>query len=83
MLNLIKTSIFGAFWGLDTHISDAKTDPFIHFGADLLVFLKQIGIQITEKTTSKIVPSPLAFGDFFLFLGYGSSDPNFCILEKK
>ena len=22
-------------------------------------------------------------GDFFFFLVYGSSDPNFCILEKK
>ena len=41
MLNLIKTSIFGLFlakivnFGLDPNIPDAKTDPFIPFGADL------------------------------------------------
>ena len=34
-------------FGLDLHISDAKTDPFIPFGADLFVSLSHIGIQIT------------------------------------
>ena len=55
MLNLIKTSILGAIFGkkkhvnfgLGPHISDAKTDPFIPFGADLFVYLSHIGIQIT------------------------------------
>ena len=43
MLNLIKISFFGAIFGkiinfgLDPHIPDAKTDPFIPFGADLMV----------------------------------------------
>ena len=54
MLNLIKTSIFGAIFGkkninigLDPHISDANTDSFIPFGADLFVNLNHISIQIT------------------------------------
>ena len=49
-----KTSIFGAIFlaknmnfGLDPNISDAKTDPFIPFGANLFVYLNHIGIQIT------------------------------------
>ena len=60
MLNFIKTSILGAIlakiinFGLDQHIFDAKTDPFIPFGANLFVYLKQIGIQIIEKITGKI-----------------------------
>ena len=53
MLSLIKTSILGPFlakhvnFGLDPHISDAKSDPFIPFGADFFVYLSHIGIQIT------------------------------------
>ena len=55
MLNFIKTSIFGAIFGkivnfgLDPHMFDAKTNPFITFGANLFVYLKHIGIQIIEK----------------------------------
>ena len=56
MLNLIKTSILGLFlakidnFGLDPYIFDAKTDPFIFWGANLfLYYLKHIGIQIIEK----------------------------------
>ena len=44
-----------ANFGLDPHIFDAKTGPFISFGANLFVYLKQIGIQIIEKITGKIV----------------------------
>ena len=61
MLNFIKTSILWLFWakivnfGLDPHIFDAKTDPFIPFGAILFVYLKHIGIQIIEEITGKIL----------------------------
>ena len=51
----------GQFWtklvnfGLDAHICDAKTEPFIHIGADLFVYLQYIGIQIIEnQITGKI-----------------------------
>ena len=60
MLNFIKTSIFWAIlakiinFGLDPHIFDAKTDPFIPFWANLFVYLKHKGIQIIEKITGKI-----------------------------
>ena len=53
LLNLIKIQLLGLFlaknfnFGLDPHISDANTDPFIRFGADLFVYLNHIGIQIT------------------------------------
>ena len=53
MLNFIKLQFWGLFlakivhFGLDPHTSDAKTDPFIPFGADLFVYLIHIGIQIT------------------------------------
>ena len=50
MLNFIKNFNFWqkkVNFGLDPHISDAKTDPFIPFGADLFVYLNHIGIQIT------------------------------------
>ena len=61
MLNFIKTSILGAIlakivnFGLDPHIFDAETDPFIPFWANLFVYmyLKHIGIQIIEKITGK------------------------------
>ena len=42
-------------FGLDLHIFDAKTDPFIPFGANLFVYLKHIGIQIIEKITGEIL----------------------------
>ena len=49
MLNLIKkTTIYGAIFakivkfGLDPHKSDAKTDHFIPFGADLFVYLNHL-----------------------------------------
>ena len=46
-------NFLGYFWQknfnfvLDPHISDAKTDPFIPFGADHFVYLNHIVIQIT------------------------------------
>ena len=61
MFNLIKTSILGAIlakivnFGLNPHIYDAKTDPFILSWVDLFVYLEYIGIQIIEKITGKIV----------------------------
>ena len=55
MLNFIKKNFI--FWGailakivnfgLDPHISNVKTEPFIPFRADLFVYLNHIGIQIT------------------------------------
>ena len=36
-------------FGSDTHISDAKMDPFITFGQDIFAYLKNIGVQIKEK----------------------------------
>ena len=59
--NLIKSSILGAIlakfvnFGLGPHIFDAKTDSFIPFGASFCVYLKDIGIQMIEKMTGKIV----------------------------
>ena len=35
-------------------ISDAKTDSFIPFGADLFVYSNHMGIQIIRKITGKI-----------------------------
>ena len=61
ILDFIKTSILGLFlakiynFGLDPHIFDGRTDPFIPFGANLFVYLKHIGIQIIEKITGKIL----------------------------
>ena len=55
VLNLRKLQFWGAIlakivnFGLDPHIFDAKTDPFVPFGANLFVYLKQIDIQIIEK----------------------------------
>ena len=54
MLNLTKTSYFGGYFlakivnfGLEPHVHDAKTDPFIPSGAAIFVYLNHIGIQIT------------------------------------
>ena len=54
MLNLTKTSISRVIFckknanlGMESHVPDAKTDPFIPFGADLFVYLNHIVIQIT------------------------------------
>ena len=62
MLNFIKTSIFWLFlakkqvnFGLEPHISDAKTDPFIRFGADHFVYLNHIGIHITYNVSGEII----------------------------
>ena len=46
---LAKTINFGS----DTHISDAKMDPFITFGKDIFAYLKNICVQIKEKRTGK------------------------------
>ena len=50
MLNLIKKMIFfGAKivnFGLDRHIFDAKTDPFIPFVPIFFLYFKHIRIQI-------------------------------------
>ena len=60
-LNFIKTSILGASFGkiinfgLDPHTFDAKTDPFISFGANLFVYLKHISIQTVGKITGTIL----------------------------
>ena len=40
-------------FGLHTHISDAKMNPFNTFGLDVLTYLKHIGVQIKEKITGK------------------------------
>ena len=55
MLNLTKTAILGAilgknrqFWVKPPYISEATTDPFLPFEADLFVYLKHIGIQIIK-----------------------------------
>ena len=42
-------------FGLEPHIYDATTGPFILSGVDLFVYLEYIGIQIIEKITGKIV----------------------------
>ena len=56
IVRLLNASFFGAIFRKyrqycvrSPYISDAKTDPFIPFGADLFVYLKHIGIQIIEK----------------------------------
>ena len=49
-------------FGLDPHIFDAKTDPFIRFGTNLFVYLKNIGIQTIEKITGKILCCVSLFG---------------------
>ena len=38
-------------FGPDTHISDAKINPFNTFGLDVFTYLKHIGVQIKEKIT--------------------------------
>ena len=48
--------------GLDTRISDAKTDPFIIFGPAFFAYLKSIGVQIKEE--EKLVRLQLDL-DFF------------------
>ena len=47
--------------GSDTHISDAKMDPFITFGQDIFAYLKNIGIQIEEKVNGKTATGFLLF----------------------
>ena len=40
-------------FGSDTHISDAKMNPFNTFGLDVFTYLKHIGVQLKEKITGK------------------------------
>ena len=40
-------------FGSDTHISDAKMNPFNTFGPDVVTYLKQICVQIKENITGK------------------------------
>ena len=49
-LNIKKTAKNGNF-GSDTHLPDAKMDPFITFGPDIFAYLKHIGVQIKENIT--------------------------------
>ena len=49
-------------FGLDPYISDAKTDPFIPFGADLFLYLNHIGIQIIETNNWSDNKLCLTFG---------------------
>ena len=44
-------------FGLDPHISDAKTDPFIPFGAYLFVYLNHISIQTRTVRGSDCSPA--------------------------
>ena len=48
--------------GSDTHISNAKTNPFITFGPDSFAYLKHISVQIKEKITCKTASGFLLFG---------------------
>ena len=36
-------------FGSDTHVSEAKMNPFDTFGLDVFTYLKHIGVQIKEK----------------------------------
>ena len=42
-----------AIFGSDTHISDAKMNPFITFWPDIFAYLKHICVRIREKITCK------------------------------
>ena len=48
-------------FGSDTHISDAKMNPFSTFGLDVFTYLKHIGVQIKEKITGKTASGFLLF----------------------
>ena len=48
--------------GSDTHISDAKTNPFITFGLGIFTYLNHIWVQIKEKLTCKNASNFLLFG---------------------
>ena len=54
MLKFDKNIEFWGYFWVRPHIYDAKTDPFILFGADLFAYLKLIGVQIIEKITEEI-----------------------------
>ena len=47
--------------GSDTHISDAKMNPFNTFGLDVFTYLKHIGVQVKEKITVKTASGFLLF----------------------
>ena len=53
-------------FGSDTHISDAKMNPFNTFGLDVFTYLKHIGVQIKEKITGK---TPSGFLLFWQYTG--------------
>ena len=48
-------------FGSDTHISDAKMNPFNTFGLDVFTYLKHKGVQIKEKITGKTASGFLLF----------------------
>ena len=48
-------------FGSDTHISDAKMNPFNTFGLDVFIYLKHIGVQIKENITCKTASGFLLF----------------------
>ena len=45
----------------DTHISEAKMNPFNTFGLDVFTYLKHIGVQLKEKITGKTASGFLLF----------------------
>ena len=49
-------------FGSDTHISDAKMNPFNTFELDVFTYLKHKGVQIKEKITGKTASGFLLFG---------------------
>ena len=58
-----KTSIL-VILGSDTHISDAKTNPFITFGPDIFTYLKHKGVQIKEKIICETASGFLLLGKY-------------------
>ena len=48
-------------FGSDTHISDAKMNPFNTFGLYVFTYLKHIGVQIKEIITGKTAAGFLLF----------------------
>ena len=48
-------------FGSDTHISDAKMNPFNTFGMDVFTYLKHIGVHIKENITGKTASCFLLF----------------------
>ena len=63
-LKILKTAKNGknVNFGSDTHILDAKMNPFNTFGLDVFTYLKRIGVQIKEKITGKTASGFYFFG---------------------